>query len=63
MTPELTIETFWAVVTAIALIAVIALLLLGVWAVVQKLRAYDPLDWANDCPGVDVLGDGGRRLD
>lgn len=21
------------------------------------------VDWSNDCPGIDVLGDGGRRLD
>jgi ABC-type Na+ efflux pump permease subunit len=54
-------EYFWAVITAIALLAVIAMLWLGVWALVKSICGT--VERANNATGIDVLGDGGRRLD
>jgi hypothetical protein len=51
---------------ALACIPAFAVLIgLGVWAIVQGVRdgRKNGVDWSCDCTGVDVLGDGGRRLD
>jgi hypothetical protein len=61
MTPS---DIFWAVVFTCAALSIGGMLCLLIWVLAQSVvPKRNPVEWTCDNPGVDVLGDGGRRLD